>query len=186
VTDYFNSSPATIKGIEMGGERFFNFLPKPFDGLGIQANFTYLDSKSPGDQSFDMNGNRINGLPVDLLSKFNYNIVGEYERGPISARLAWDWRSKYLLTPTANGTNGTYNSAGGSTVVYNLPVFSGDYGQLDLGVSYAFTKNLTLVFDAQNLTDSTTRTYMGFGSQQYGRSWFITDRRYMTAVRLNF
>ncbi|MHB8283319.1 MAG: TonB-dependent receptor [Caulobacteraceae bacterium] len=186
VTNYFNAQPATIKGIEIGGERFFNFLPKPFDGLGVQANFTYLQSKSPGDQSFDINGNRITGLPVDLLSKYNYNLVGEYERGPISARLAWDWRSKYLLTPTANGTDGTYTSAAGSTIVYDLPVFSGAYGQLDLGASYAFTKNLTLVFDAQNLTDSTTRTYMGYGSQQYGRSWFITDRRYMTAIRLNF
>ncbi|TWB59651.1 TonB-dependent receptor [Nitrospirillum viridazoti] len=186
VSGYFNAQPAYVKGAEIGLQKFFNFLPAPFDGLGIDTNFTYIYSKSPGDLSYDMLGNRINGLPVDLLSRYNYNITGMYEKGPISARLAYTWRSKYLLTPTANGTNGTYTNAAGQTVTYNLPVFADDYGTLDASVAYSFDDHITLTIEAQNLTNSETKTLMGFGNQQYGRSWFVADRRYSAVLRFNY
>ncbi|MBB6254636.1 TonB-dependent receptor [Nitrospirillum iridis] len=183
---YFNASPAYVKGAEIGVQKFFSFLPQPFDGLGIDANFTYINSRSPGDLSYDMLGNRITGLPVDLLSKYNYNVTGMYEKGPFSARLAWTWRSKYLLTPTANGTNGTYTNAAGQTVTYNLPIFSDSFGQLDASVSYTFNDYITLTVEGQNLTNSVTKTLMGYGDQQYGRSWFMADRRYTAVVRFNY
>ncbi|MDZ5648348.1 TonB-dependent receptor [Nitrospirillum sp. BR 11828] len=186
VSGYFNAQPAYVKGAEIGLQKFFSFLPAPFDGLGIDTNFTYIYSKSPGDLSYDMLGNRINGLPVDLLSRYNYNITGMYEKGPISARLAYTWRSKYLLTPTANGTNGTYTNAAGQTVTYNLPIFADDYGTLDASVAYSFDDHITLTLEAQNLTNSVTKTLMGYGDQQYGRSWFVADRRYSAVLRFNY
>lgn len=186
VSNYFNSSPAYVKGLEVGVQKFFTFLPDPFDGLGIDANFTYINSRSPGDLSYDMNGNRISGLPVDLLSKYSYNVAGMYEKGPVSLRLAYTWRSKYLLTPTANGTNGTYTNADGKTITYNLPIFADDYGTLDGSVSYNIDDHITFSVQAQNLTNSVTKTLMGFGDQQYGRSWFVADRRYTGVLRFSY
>ncbi|MDE1146182.1 MAG: TonB-dependent receptor [Azospirillaceae bacterium] len=186
VSGYFNTPAAYIKGAEFGIQKFFTFLPDPFDGLGIDTNFTYIYSRSPGDLSYDMLGNRITGLPVDLLSRYNYNITGMYEKGPISARLAYTWRSKYLLTPTANGTNGTYTNSAGDTVVYNLPIFSDSFGQLDASVAYNFNDNISVSVEGQNLTNSVTHTLMGYGSQQYGRSWFVADRRYTMTIRFNY
>ncbi|MGB8601097.1 MAG: TonB-dependent receptor, partial [Rhizomicrobium sp.] len=87
VTNYMNSDKETvIRGFEAGFTKFADFLPAPFDGLGIDANFTYIDSRSPGDASYDMNGNLITGMPVDMLSRYNYNVTGMYEKGPFSVR----------------------------------------------------------------------------------------------------
>ena len=37
-----NGDGASIKGFEIAYQSFFDFLPAPFDGLGIQANYTHL------------------------------------------------------------------------------------------------------------------------------------------------
>jgi TonB-dependent receptor len=197
VTNEFNGQTATVKGVEAGFTKFFDFLPGLLSGFGVDTNFAYINSKAPGDLSYDMLGNRIHGLPVDLLSKYNFNVTAMYEKGPISLRLAYSWRSKYLLTPGANGTNGTYTDAtlcagnpethtAAGTCSYALPVFGANYGQLDFGATFKFSEHVSLSIDAQNLTNAVTRTLMGYGAQQYGRSWFIGDRRYSAQLRFGF
>jgi TonB-dependent receptor len=37
--------PATVRGFELGYQQFYDFLPKPFDGFGINANYSFIDSK---------------------------------------------------------------------------------------------------------------------------------------------
>ena len=39
------------------------------------------------------------GLPLAGVSKHTINAVGFYEKGPLSARLAYNWRSDFLQTP---------------------------------------------------------------------------------------
>src|SRR5690606_16635971 len=39
-----NVGTATIRGAELGWNQFFDFLPTPFDGLGMSVNYTYIDS----------------------------------------------------------------------------------------------------------------------------------------------
>jgi TonB-dependent receptor len=192
VNNYYNATQAaTIEGMEIGGTKFFDFLPDPFDGLGIDANFTYIDSASPGDMSCQLfnakppavngpcGGEPITGLPVEQLSKYNYNATLMYEKGPWSVRLAYNWRSKYLLV--ASGANGTKA----------LPVFSLPYGQLDFGASYKISDNLTFGVDGQNLLDSVAKTVDGYnspiyGNQQYNRNWYVSDRRYIASIKFAF
>jgi iron complex outermembrane receptor protein len=192
ITNYYNQPIAAIvKGAEFGVQRFFEFLPKPFDGLGFQANYTYIESHAPGDRAFDMLGNPITGLPVDQLSKHNYNVVAMYERNPWSIRVAYTWRSKYLLTTNANGTASSYNAPTGVTnnpnpITFALPIFSDSYGQLDAGATFRINDSLSVSAEGQNLTNTITKTLMGFGSQQYGRNWYVADRRYVVTVRYSF
>ncbi|MDE2182736.1 MAG: TonB-dependent receptor [Alphaproteobacteria bacterium] len=188
---YNQAGVATIRGVEFGGTKFFDFLPDPFDGLGIDANFTYIDSRSPGSQSCQLFNNAadtstlcggkeaIRGLPVEQLSKYNYNLTGMYEKGSWSVRLAYNWRSKYLLV--ASGANGTQT----------LPVFSAPYGQLDGGVQYKINDMFTLGVDGQNLLQATAYTLMGFRSPTYGnlqapRNWFASDSRYVATLKFNY
>ena len=192
INNYYNTAKAaTIKGVEFGGTKFFDFLPSPFDGFGVDANFTYIDSASPGDEFCQLfsakppavnnscGGEPITGLPVEQLSKYNYNLTAMYEKGPVSVRLAYNWRSKYLLV--ASGANGTKT----------LPVFSLPYGQMDFGASYKITDNLTFALDGQNLLDSMAETVDGYnspvyGNQQYHRNWFLSDRRFIATIKFNF
>ena len=183
----FNEPRARVAGAEVGAQKYATFLPAPFDGLGINANFTYVHSQQPDAIAYDMNSNPIHGLPLEGLSKYSFNLIGMYDKGPWSGRLAWNWRSKYLMVTTANGTTGTATySLTGVNYSYALPVFSDHYGQLDGSLGYTVNKHLTIVGEAANLTDSMPRSVMGVGDQQHGRSWFISDRRLAISARVSF
>ena len=184
---------STIRGFEIGGTKFFDFLPSPLDGLGVDANFTYIDSSSPGSKACQLfalqpgvTGNAtcgsyqpINGLPIPQLSTYNYNLTGMYEKDRWSVRVSWNWRSKYLVAPNGNGTK-------------TLPVFSAPYGAMDFGVQYKITDELSASFEGQNILDTVARTLDGvtndptFGNQQYNRNWYVSDRRFVATLKFAF
>jgi iron complex outermembrane recepter protein len=196
VTNVKNATKAArVQGFEVGGRVFFDELPGIWSGFGLEANYTLVDSKNPGDQYFDIDGIARDDAPVQGLSKHNYNLTGMYERGPISVRLAWSWRSKYLQSTNSNGTNGSYRYypvAGPQAVsVFKdiaLPVYGGSYGQLDFGTTWRPSEKLSMSVELSNLTNEITHTLQGgyAGGAQNIRSWYVADRRANVSVRVNF
>jgi TonB-dependent receptor len=195
ITTNAHNAPAaaTVKGVEVGGRTFFDKLPGVFSGLGVEANFTYIDSKSPGDTYIDIFGNTRNDLPLQGLSKYNFNVSLLYERNPFSVRVAYSWRSKYLQSTNANGTNQTYTYyafAGdpGTNVSTDLPVYGDATGSLDAGVTVKVTKNFSFDIEGQNLANETTRTLMGGNPADalHIRSWFQSDRRIRAGLKFAF
>jgi TonB-dependent receptor len=184
ITQWMNTSKATVEGAEVGWQQFFKFLPDPFDGLGIDFNYTYISSESPGDLAYDIYGRKITGLPVDFLSRDNVNISGMYEKGPVSVRLAYTWRSKYLINPS--GISGTYTNAAGQSVTYSLPQYNDAYGQVDASVTYRFTPDISFQIQGVDLANSVNKVLMGYGVQQFGHSWYMTDRRYEGILAAKF
>ena len=81
----------------------FYFLQGALDGFGVIASYSYIDSTTP---IKDVAGRT---LPLPGLSPNNVNFVGYYEKGPISVRLAYNWRDDYLIGLSAAAT-GIYNS----------------------------------------------------------------------------
>ncbi|MBV7257139.1 TonB-dependent receptor [Pacificimonas sp. WHA3] len=82
VTRPINIGEVKVSGIELSyTDDRFDFLPAPFDGLGIAANFTYLDGE---------NGPAPGG---NLLAQpdFLVNIAGLYTYGPFSAKLTYNY-----------------------------------------------------------------------------------------------
>jgi iron complex outermembrane recepter protein len=191
--DYNAAQTATIKGVELGGRTFFDMLPSPFNGLGLEGNFTHIDDNNPGNQYEDINGVVHHDTPLVGLSNNSYNAAFMYEKPQVSLRLAYNWRSQWLMTTNANGTNMTYTyypTAGstGTTIGTALPVYAAAYGQLDLGAAYRPTRHLTFSLDINNLTNSETRTLMGGypGGEKLIRSWFVADRRLQLSCRYKF
>jgi TonB-dependent receptor len=179
---------ATIYGFEAGFRDFFDFLPGPFSGLGFEANYTDVESKSPSSYGLDINGNAINNLPVVALSHSNYNASLLYDKGPWDARLAWSWRSRYLATTTGNGTSGSYSISGNSSLTtYALPVYGAAYGELDASASYKINDHFKVQFSAANLTNTIARTEMEILQGVFeNRSWFVSDRRYEVALHVSY
>jgi TonB-dependent receptor len=167
VTSYSNVGSANVKGAEIAYQQFFDFLPGPFSGLGMQANFTFVDSSAPGPA---ISGPSIQ-VPLELLSKYNYNLVGIYEKGKISARVAYNWRSSYLVTTSGNGTG-------------NLPIFDKPYGQLDASISYNVNSHLSVTVNAVNLANSLRQTYAGLVTRP--RDSVNNDRQISGIVKLSF
>lgn len=200
-TDYSNSTKAaTVKGVEVGGRFFLDMLPGALAGIGFEGNYTFIKSSNPGDVYRDITGAVRNDAPLVGLSKHNLNATLLYERNPISLRIAYSWRSQYLLSTNSNGTNGTYTYYSAPGVVSNqdggldastqiaLPIYGGNYGSIDAGVRFKVTDYLSFGVQGTNLTASTQRTLMGGypGGKLVGRSWFQADRRISTGINLAF
>lgn len=203
VTEYFNESEnARVDGFEIGLQKYADFLPAPFNGLGIDFNYTYIDSSQPGAVAYNMKGEPITGLPVTGLSKNTLNISGMYDNGPFSFRIAYNWRSHFLVSTAAWQTSGTYNYTNnlnyggndtqGVVTTYSLPVYQYAMGTLDANLSYNLTSNISWTLEASNLTREVTRLYMDEGKMDNGehrllnRSWYMADTRYTTQLRFKF
>jgi TonB-dependent receptor len=178
VTRYQNGSKGQIRGFEASYQQFFDFLPGPLRGLGFQGNITLVDSsggRNPVVNVLDTNqttGAADQTLPLEGMSRWSYNANLMYERSIISARLAWNWRERYLLTTSAANIN--------------APVWSENYGQLDSEVFFTISSHFKVGVQATNLLNS--RTYLDVGGAVLAPrySWTDTDRRYALAVRAQF
>ncbi|MEO6359475.1 MAG: TonB-dependent receptor, partial [Sphingomicrobium sp.] len=185
--------PAKVRGVEIGGRTFFDMLPGVLGGFGIEANYTFIDSKNPGDLYRDIFGNIRNDAEMQGMSRHNYNLTLMYEKSQVSARVAYSWRSKYLQSTNANGTTPTYNfrpGPGGATqsVVIALPVYGDKYGQVDAGITYRLNDHLSFSLEGSNILNATQRTLMGgyVNDAIYTRSWFQSDRRISLGANFKF
>ena len=123
-------------------------------GFGILLNATLVNSDASVDP---YNFNTV--IALTGLSN-SANAVVFYEKHGFQARLAYNWRDKFLL---ALGTEPTYTAA---------------YGQLDLSASYDLSSRFTVFFEGLNVTNATTRRYGRFEAQlidaeQYGSRYSI-------------
>ncbi|HEX7761069.1 MAG TPA: TonB-dependent receptor [Caulobacteraceae bacterium] len=178
VTRNMNGSHGTIKGFELAYTQFYDFLPGALSGLGMQASFTYIDSSGGKNTAINiLEPEQVAGaadatLPLEGLSKTSFNVEGMYEKYGISARLAYNWRQRYLLTTSAANIK--------------RPVWSEDYGQLDGSIFYSITPQVKVGIQATNLLNS--RTYLDVGGAVLAPrySWTDTDRRVAVALRASF
>lgn len=189
-TDFNAPQTATIKGVEFGGRTFFDRLPSPFNGLGVDGNFTHINDNNPGNEYEDINGVEHHDTPIVGLSNNSYNAALLFEKPQYSLRFAYNWRSQWLMNTNANGTNMTYTyyptpGSAGTSIGTALPVYAAPYGQLDMGAAYRPNQHLTFSIDVSNLTNAVTKTLMGGypNGSMYTRSWFVGDRGFLLSFR---
>jgi TonB-dependent receptor len=178
VKRFQNGSSGSIRGFELAYQQFFDFLPSALRGLGFQGNLTLVDSRGGRNTAVNiLDTNQTTNaedatLPLEGMSRWSYNANLMYERGRVSARLAWNWRERYLLTTSAANIN--------------APVWSENYGQLDSELFVTVVDNIKVGVQGTNLLNS--RTYLDVGGAVLAPrySWTDTDRRFAIAVRALF
>ncbi len=84
-----NGEAASLWGLEFGYQQHLAFLPEPFDGLLINANYTYTD----GEAELELAERDIT-LPGQSQDVANFALG--YEKGDFSARYAVSFRGRYL------------------------------------------------------------------------------------------
>jgi TonB-dependent receptor len=184
-----NGKGAKIYGLEVAYNRFFDFLPKPLDGLGIQSNFTYLKNKGVPNSNLTTFFPVAGGVstPVldpgslESLSKYSFNLVGLYEKPnfPLALRIAYNWRSKYLITA--------------SDCCVGLPVWNAATGYLDGSIRYSINKQFEVSLEGSNLLNTQTKTLQQLTDENgplvegkrivLPNSWFRQDRRFTIGLR---
>lgn len=156
-----NGGNAKVYGVEAGYNQVFTFLPAPFDGLGMQASYTHTSVKA----SYTAGARPIVDQMLGL-SKNSFNVVGFYDKGPLSMRLSYVWRDRYL-----SGTGSTTQA----------PTYTAPFGSLDGSIGYKLLKNVSLSVEAINLSGAKLYTYnddpQRFGEiNYYGRTFLFGVR----------
>jgi TonB-dependent receptor len=181
VTRPINADGAKVTGFEIAYQTFFDRLPAPWNGLGIQTNFTYVDNqgvKNTGTTTVSGNGGTnqdgnisFTDLPLEGFSKTSYNVVLMFEKEKFSTRLAYNWRDDYLISQ--------------ADCCIKLPIWQDAYGQLDASVHYKPSSAWDIFLDAQNLTEEETvlRQQVNNAGLLLPRSWFTNDLRLQLGVR---
>jgi TonB-dependent receptor len=171
-----NSDGGTLKGAEIAYQQTYDFLPGVLSGLGAGLTYTYVDAgdfnnASLGSEQSPLSG----GLPLAGVSKHTVNAVGFYEKGPLSFRVAYNWRSEFVQTPR--------------DVIFPFsPIYGEATGQLDGSIFVKVTDNLKLGIQGVNLLDEVTQTsqVIDFDGTRATRSAFRNDRRYTFLARFEF
>ena len=181
-----NQSDATVTGIEIAGQYFFDNLEGIWANFGVQANYTMLDvdADSPK-RSLDADGDgipdsfdgivRIETLNGIIGQSENFaNLIGIYQDDKLEVRVAYQYRDKFL------NSYETFITGNPNTQDANF--------SLDASVKYRLSDNLQVSFQGTNLTDElqTSTDILNESGQTYQRSSFMFDRRFQFGVQYTF
>jgi TonB-dependent receptor len=181
VTGPITGDGANLKGFEIAYQQFFDALPEPWNGLGVQANFTYVHNQGITNANLSTVSGAgttqqdplitFTNLPLEGYSPTSYNLVLMFERPKYSARLAWNWRDDYLISQ--------------SDCCIKLPIWQEAYGQLDGSLHFKPSENWDVFLDAQNLLQAETVLQQQVNNEglRLNRSWFTNDRRLTLGLR---
>jgi len=167
-----NAPGGFAEGVELGVNQPFTWLPSPFDGFGVQANYTYVDSaldtsgivpvaSSTGSEV--VNG----GFPGS--SRDNFNGVFYYEKYGASVRVAYNYRSSYFEN---------FGGVGDRTAE---PTWTASASQVDLTASYAITRHFSVTFTGVNLNGAVRRDYVE--NTNVFRSFVERPTTYIVGIR---
>ena len=180
--------PGHIRGFELAYQQVYDFLPGPLGGLGLNATYTFVDSSGVPQSTLNVTdpaqaalmANVDTGLlPLQGLSRHTINFTPFYERGPLSIRFAYSWRSRFLLTTR-------------DVIVPFAPIYGEATGQLDGSIFYSINDNIRVGVQAVNLLNEVTRTSQVLAADEQDgvfrapRSWFMNDRRFTAVLRATF
>ena len=172
-----NSQGGTLKGFELAHQQSYDFLPGLLSGLGTQFTYTYIDGGAFGNtQVGGAQRSTFAALqPLAGISKHTINAVVFYEKGPLAARAAYNWRSDFLITPRDD-------------IFPFSPIWQESSGQLDASIFYSLTDQIKLGVQGVNLLDTVTRTsqVVDFDGNRVTRSAFRNDRRFTFLARFDF
>lgn len=139
-----NAKSGEITGLEFNYQQFFKRLPAPFDGLGINLNFTLTDSEVT---TFT----RADKLPFFKQSDRVANAALIYEKHGWEARVAWSFSDDYL------------NAVGAST---QTDIYVRGRAPVDAKVSYRINRHFRVFGEFLNLNEEPLREFTGIRARE--------------------
>ncbi len=146
IETFANGNKGSITGLELAWQQQLRFLPEPFDGFGVLANYTLSSSSADYTRSL--------GAPVEKLefigqSRHIGNFGLSYEKGPLFLRAAVNFRSARLREDEPVGESAYHDR------------YVDDFAQLDLTGAYKLGRQWELFTEVLNVTNEPFRVYFG-------------------------
>ncbi|CAM3253089.1 TonB-dependent receptor [Asticcacaulis taihuensis] len=166
-----NAGAGKIKGIEIAGQTFFDFLPGAWNGIGVQSNLTYIDAYNELPAALGGAGQMVK---IPGVSNWSYNLAVFYEKDKISTRLSYNGRSRWINS--YDNRSGGWEGEGTEAV-----------NRLDYSFSYSPNDAYTLNFDVSNIL---AKPFHNFHEYEAGKR-FVRDirdegRYYGLSVRFKY
>ncbi|GLS27297.1 TonB-dependent receptor [Marinibactrum halimedae] len=152
-----NSEEADITGIEVTVQKEFDFLPEPFNGMGMVANLTsvegdatYRDVKNSGEKE---------SKSFPGLSELSYNFTLYYEQETWGGRVAFAYRDEYIdfVEPGLADED----ERGFKDTLY-----------VDFSAFYQINDRMKITLEGINLTDEEERQYSNSTQRLYQTTTF--------------
>ena len=178
VTRTQNGGKGTVEGFELGYQQFFDSLPGALGGFGLQANYTKIYNHGGGNavqnvnEAAQVSNHTLTGLPIEGMSNDSANLALLYAKYGVDFRLAYNWRSRYLMTSSAANAN--------------APIWQENYGQLDASVFYDFLEHYKVGIQATNLMNATTVLDVGNSDYHPRYDWIDTDQKISLILRASW
>ncbi|MCP5327469.1 MAG: TonB-dependent receptor [Sinobacteraceae bacterium] len=158
-----NGDGGKVLGLELTWNQQLTFLPAPFDGLGVELNYTRLDSegKYPGRTS----------EKLSFINSPDYILNGilSYARGPFDLRVSYNKLPERLEAVGASAAQDRYYASSGIW---------------DLAGRYRLPGNYQLFVNVKNLSDEPTVSYLGSRDNPVSVVYF--GRQYNLGVQYRF
>ena len=130
-----NLSDGRLFGFELGFNQPFTFLPAPWDGFGLQGNYTLVRSKFDRDIIDD------GGYGFPGASRNNINAIGYFEKGPVAVRVAYVYRDDFFRNLAGQGAQQENAS----------PVWTQGNQRVNVNATVHLTDNYSVFADVNNL-----------------------------------
>nr|WP_243649117.1 TonB-dependent receptor [Luteibacter rhizovicinus] len=148
----YNSGAGKIRGFTLNYQQPFGE-----SGFGVSANYTYTHARNTAGEA----------LPYSSDNAVNFSPY--YEKGPLTARLIYGWRSKYLA---------------GGFIAGAAPATVDAYTEFDASFGWTFNPNVSVTLDAMNLLDEKYFQYQD--TKREPLNTYTTGRRYMANLHFKF
>ncbi|HER08706.1 MAG TPA: TonB-dependent receptor [Bacteroides sp.] len=158
---------STIKGIEIDLQTNFRFLPAPFDGLLVSANYTLLRSETyfpytliETQPFFPFTTTvtdtfRLGPMPGQVDDVVNLSIG--YEKRGFSARISMVYQSSSLKVSEGAALGSLARSVGKNAALDN---YTGASTRWDMTLKQTFKKKYTIYANLNNITNTPETAYL--------------------------
>jgi len=144
-----NGGEGDIQGFEASLGSFFDFLPGWLGGFGAYGNLTFLADEQAFPPGFGLALGQPGRIPG--VSPWSFNLAAMYEHDKISARLTYNYRSRwitaYVQDPGGTGFTGEFVDGA---------------SRLDFSASYEPLDRISVTLDAANILGQPFRSFRQF------------------------
>ena len=184
---YFNTPGGPLKGYELNYQQPFTFLPGIWSNLGVQLNYTHVESSIQYWFSSAANSNTsvvTTTTENDLinLSPNSYNATLYYDDGTFSARVSTSYRDGYISEILSR--ENVWDLDGNQLITADV-TGKNAVKNVDFNMSYKFNEHVSLTFEAINLLDTPDSRYVDSELQMPDR-YTVNGRQLYLGARYRF
>jgi len=136
-------------------------VPAPFDGFGVQANMTYLDTE----YTVPLGDGTTRSTSFFQQPELVYNLTGFYVTPAFEVRVSYNYTDEFLDALNAGDPN--------------RDEFWDERTQVDMQARFNITPRISVIGEVQNLTDEGRRELTGPGAgflqedAEFGRTFWV-------------